>query len=469
MYNNTVVGRLKPGCDAAAGGRGSRRGREADRRGDLSRAASRNGVQRRRRPSCRCATDVVGNISRILYVLLAAVGVVLLIACADIACLMLTRAAAREREMAIRTALGAGRWRVMRLVLIETGVLARGRAAPPASRWRGGASVRSWPPRRRAFHARRRSTFDARVLGIHDRRVGHRGARLRAAARARVVAARIGNRAEGGRTNGHLERAAAADLRGPRHGAVRLRGRAAGGRRAPDPQLRAADGDRPRIQGRPRHFRRDQPARPAATPTARACAAFYARLLERVRQLPGVTAAGAATDLPLTRARAARLHDREPAAGRRVAAARRRERLGDRAGTSRRSASRVVRGRAAADVRHADVRARRRDQRNAGEALLARRGSGGSPPGVGRPEDPRAVDARSSASSATSNRPGSPAPTETADLAAVVAGARPDASRSNLTGIFRESEADGAVAACRRRRSCRRSARKSARSIRRCR
>src|SRR5262249_57363057 len=68
--------------------------------------------------------DIVGNVRRLLVVLLAAVGVLLLIACADIACLMLTRAAARGREMAIRTALGAARGRLMRLVLIETGVLA---------------------------------------------------------------------------------------------------------------------------------------------------------------------------------------------------------------------------------------------------------------------------------------------------------------------------------------------------------
>ena len=81
-------------------------------------------------------SDVVRNVSRALYVLLAAVAVVLLIACADIACLMLTRAAARSREMAIRTALGAGRGRVIRLVVVETAVLAIvGGAAGLALAW----------------------------------------------------------------------------------------------------------------------------------------------------------------------------------------------------------------------------------------------------------------------------------------------------------------------------------------------
>jgi predicted permease len=67
--------------------------------------------------------EVVGNVSAVLWVVMATIGVVMLIACANVTNLLLVRAESRQQELAVRAALGAGWGRIVRVLLLESSIL----------------------------------------------------------------------------------------------------------------------------------------------------------------------------------------------------------------------------------------------------------------------------------------------------------------------------------------------------------
>ena len=105
---------------------------------------------------------VIGGVRGSLWLLFGAVSVLLLIACSNIAALLLSRAARREQEVALRFSLGASRAAVAGQLLTETAVLAfAGAAAGLLVAASGAAAIRRWAPELPRLHE---IGIDARIL-----------------------------------------------------------------------------------------------------------------------------------------------------------------------------------------------------------------------------------------------------------------------------------------------------------------
>ena len=242
----------------------------------------------------RLQQQIVGNIERPLFVLLASVGFVLLIACANLANLMLGRTAARRKELAIRTALGAGSGVLIRQIITEAFVLAAvgGAAGVLLAYWAtqffvtlGGDSI----PRRDAIAMDARVLLFALALAVIAALLSGIVPALQASRRKIVDHLREGSRqGSGGASKRTRNALVAAEV------ALSL-------------ILLTGAGLLIRtlwtMQQTPRGFRTERVAMMTLSPPVTKYAkptdvsAFYSRVLERVRNLPGVESAAAGSSV----------------------------------------------------------------------------------------------------------------------------------------------------------------------------
>ena len=241
MYNHTVIARLRAGVPTEQAMRET---------GALGPSLVRNYPSILQGPinslmvtAVPLIGDIAGQVQRPLLILLGAVGLVLLVACANVANLVLSRAVTRQREISVRAALGAGRRRLLQMLLVEGLLLSA--AGGVLGLFIGNAAVRAMPDGHRAQSSRRAGRAARRARrALHVRAVGAHRHRLRIAAAGGQRAARAHGSAPGRRGAQHGRRPPTSPAGHARRLERGAGSRAACQRRSADAELHEADGRR---------------------------------------------------------------------------------------------------------------------------------------------------------------------------------------------------------------------------------